>query len=560
MDISSYLDRDYLVTCYLQNVTNTLQLRKLEDGSLIKQFPLGLGTITGFSGRAQDTEMFFVLSTFLTPGTIYHVNLKDSGHSRICSCLCPAGSSKMKCRVFKECSPEGFDPTNYTTSHVFYSSKDRTPVSLFIVHKKNLVRNGKSPCLLYGYGGFNETVKPKFDAINIAFIQSFDGIYAQANIRGGGEYGRKWYEAGIRLNKQNCFDDFQAAAEYLIKNKYTCSEKLAIRGNSNGGLLVGACINQRPDLFGAAVAGFGVMDLLRFHKFTTGPCWISDYGCSDDKVDFENLLKISPLHNVKAPEDQKTQYPAVLLITGDHDDRRAEFLDPQGKYRLEWFTDWNRKIVTFNVTVQTRGYVGLGLTNNGKMSGADVVIGGVKPNGKTYFSDRHAVGNQLPVLDLSQDWELLSAWESETHTSISFSRAFDTCDPEDYALTVSLKQYGILNFDKMLNFLLILFSSFITQEDTVTLIWAYGEKDNEIGYHYRNRGIYKVFLLEPDYSPQIIRDSKNRNPKVISKGSTDLKLWTINRRYQLTSADTSYICTMHRGPRLQRKHHVVGVN
>ncbi|ODM96226.1 DBH-like monooxygenase protein 1 [Orchesella cincta] len=216
----------------------------------------------------------------------------------------------------------------------------------------------------------------------------------------------------------------------------------------------------------------------------------------------------------------------------DNPYRRSEILDSKGKYRLDWLTDWNTKRVTFNVTVQTKGYVGFGLSNNGKMTGADIVIGGVKPNGKTYFSDRHAIANQLPVLDSTQDWNLNWAWESETHTFLSFSRAFDTCDPEDYALT----------------------------EDTVTLIWSYGEKDTDIGYHYRNRGIFKVYLLEPDNSPKIIRDSRNLNPKVVGKESSDLKLWTINRPHQMTSDDTSYICTIHRGPRLQRKHHVVGLD
>ncbi|ODM96223.1 Prolyl endopeptidase [Orchesella cincta] len=323
LDWASCVNQDYLVTCYTRDVRNILQLRKLNDGSLVQQFQLGLGTITGFSGRTQDTEMFFMMSSFLTPGTISHVDFKQTNPSNICTCPCFT-KGKVTFRVnneFKDNSPEGFDPKKYIIFSYFYHSKDGTRIPLFIVHKKNLVKNGRNPCILYGYGGFHESVRLQFDATNIAFIQSFDGIYAQANIRGGGEYGQRWYEDGIRLNKQNCFDDFQAAAEYLIKEKYTCREKLAIKGNSNGGLLVGACINQRPDLFGAAVAGFGVMELLRFHRFTTGSCWISDYGCSEDKVNFENLLVISPLHNVKAPDDQKTQYPAVLLIAGDHDDR-----------------------------------------------------------------------------------------------------------------------------------------------------------------------------------------------------------------------------------------------
>jgi prolyl oligopeptidase len=209
-----------------------------------------------------------------------------------------------------------FDASAYETKQVFYESKDKTKIPMFIVHKKGIELDGKNPVLLYGYGGFNVSLTPNFSVSRLVFLEN-GGVYCMPNLRGGGEYGEKWHEAGTKLNKQNVFDDFIAAAEYLIKEKYTTSEKLAISGGSNGGLLIGACMTQRPELFKVCLPAVGVMDMLRYHKFTIGWAWAGDYGTSDDSTQFHNLLKYSPLHNIK----DSICYPATLITTADHDDR-----------------------------------------------------------------------------------------------------------------------------------------------------------------------------------------------------------------------------------------------
>jgi prolyl oligopeptidase len=257
-----------------------------------------LGSVSGFAGRRDDTETFYAFTSYTTPGTIYRYDVK-------------AGQSS----VFRE-PRVAFDAKQFESSQVFYTSKDGTRVPMMIVARKGLKRDGANPTILYGYGGFNISQTPAFSVSTIAWLE-MGGVYAVANLRGGGEYGREWHEAGMLDKKQNVFDDFIAAAQWLIDNQYTSPEKLAIRGGSNGGLLVGAAMTQRPELFAAAVPAVGVMDMLRFHKFTIGWAWVSEYGSSDDAAQFQTLLKYSPLQNLKPG----TKYPATLITTGDHDDR-----------------------------------------------------------------------------------------------------------------------------------------------------------------------------------------------------------------------------------------------
>ena len=287
-----------LFVAYLKDVTSRIYVHDY-NGKLLSEVKLpGLGTAGGFGGERDDKFVFYTFNSFTFPPTIYRYDIATG-----------------KSTIFRQ--PQvSFNPNDYETKQVFYPSKDGTKIPMFIVHKKGLKTNGTNPTLLYAYGGFNISSLPGFSATLIPWLEQ-GGVYALANLRGGAEYGEKWHEAGMRLKKQNVFDDFIAAAEYLIKEKYTSKNRLAIRGGSNGGLLVGAVMNQRPDLFKVAIPQVGVMDMLRFHKFTIGWNWIAEYGSSENPEDFKNLYAYSPLHNLKSG----TNYPATLITTADHDDR-----------------------------------------------------------------------------------------------------------------------------------------------------------------------------------------------------------------------------------------------
>ncbi len=295
---SVHLAGGLLIAEYMKDACSKAYIHGL-DGEMKAEIELpGIGTLGGFSGKKEDSIAFYAYSSYNFPTTIYRFSLRDN-----------------KSAVYFSPAVK-FDPQDITVRQVFYNSKDGTRVPMFIIHKKDITMNGENPCFLYGYGGFNVSMTPGFSVSRIPFLEK-GGVYAVPNIRGGGEYGEAWHEAGTRLQKQNVFDDFIAAAEYLIKAGYTKPEKLAISGGSNGGLLVGACMTQRPELFRVALPAVGVLDMLRYHKFTIGWAWAGDYGTSDNKEEFEALYKYSPLHNLR----KGTRYPATLITTADHDDR-----------------------------------------------------------------------------------------------------------------------------------------------------------------------------------------------------------------------------------------------
>jgi prolyl oligopeptidase len=289
---------DQFILTYLKDAHSLVKI-VARDGAFIRNVDLpAIGTIAGFGGKRKDTETFYSFTSFITPGTIYRYDM-NSGRSTI----------------FRQPKID-FDPSQYETTQIFYPSKDGTKIPMFITRKRNLKSDPSIPALLYGYGGFNISITPGFSVSKLVWME-MGGTYAVANLRGGGEYGEEWHQAGMKQNKQNVFDDFISAAEWLIQNKYTSTPKLAIEGRSNGGLLVGACLAQRPDLFGATLPGVGVMDMLRFHKFTIGWAWTSDYGSADDPEQFKTLYAYSPLQNIKPG----VKYPATLITTADHDDR-----------------------------------------------------------------------------------------------------------------------------------------------------------------------------------------------------------------------------------------------
>ncbi len=292
------LVHDTFIASYLKDVHTEIRLFDLTGKPLREVALPGIGSAGGFGGKRTDRETFYSYASFSYPATVFRYDMVT-------------GTST----VYRQPKVD-FDPAQYETKQVFYNSKDGTRVPMFITHKKGLALDGNNPTLLYGYGGFNVPLTPGFSPARLVWME-LGGVFALANIRGGGEYGKDWHEGGRLKNKQNCFDDFIAAAEWLIANKYTSTPKLAISGGSNGGTLVGACMNQRPELFGACLPAVGVMDMLRFHKFTIGHAWTADYGSPDDPELFKTIFPYSPLHNLKPG----TCYPATLVTTADHDDR-----------------------------------------------------------------------------------------------------------------------------------------------------------------------------------------------------------------------------------------------
>jgi prolyl oligopeptidase len=297
LEFANVVNNSFLLG-YLKDARTEVRVHDL-TGKFLRSVDLpGIGTAAGFGGKRRDKETFYAFTSFISPTTVYRYDPQAA-----------------KSAVYRQPKVD-FDSNRYETKQVFYNSKDGTRIPMFLTYKKGIKLDGQNPVLLYAYGGFDISLTPNFSVPNAVWLE-MGGVYAQPNLRGGGEYGEEWHQAGMKQKKQNVFDDFIAAAEWLISNKYTSTPKLAIRGGSNGGLLIGACVTQRPDLFGVALPEVGVMDMLRFHKFTIGWAWVSDYGSSDNAEDFKALYAYSPLHNLKPG----TKYPATLIATSDHDDR-----------------------------------------------------------------------------------------------------------------------------------------------------------------------------------------------------------------------------------------------
>ncbi|MEM8885101.1 MAG: prolyl oligopeptidase family serine peptidase, partial [Planctomycetota bacterium] len=314
------------------------------DGKELRKVDLpGLGSVYGFNGRRSDTETFFAYSSFTSPSTIYRYDITSGEVS-----------------VFRQPKVD-FKPDNYFTRQVSYASKDGTRVTMFISHRRGLILNGKNPVMLYGYGGFNNSMTPYFSVSNLVWME-MGGVLAVPNLRGGGEYGEAWHEAGMLENKQNVFDDFIAAAESLVYNKYSNPKRIAIAGGSNGGLLVGACLNQRPELFAAAIPSVGVMDMLRYHRFTIGRFWISEYGSAEDPKMFPTLYAYSPYHNIR-----NIAYPAVMVTTGDHDDRVVPAHSFKYAARLQQAQKGPAPIL---IRVETRGGHGAGTPTSKRIDAA----------------------------------------------------------------------------------------------------------------------------------------------------------------------------------------------
>ncbi len=343
-----------LVTLYLKDASSRVRFYTLEGEPAGELELPGLGSVAGIAGKPDSPELFYAFTSFLYPTTIFRYDV-DAGTNE----------------VFQAPQLEGFDPSQYETKQVFYTSKDGTRVPMFITHRKGIALDGTNPTYLYGYGGFNVSLTPAFSITNLAWLE-MGGVYAQPNLRGGGEYGEEWHLAGTKERKQNVFDDFIAAAEYLIAEGYTSPEKLAIGGGSNGGLLVGAAMTQRPELFAVAHPAVGVMDMLRFHKFTIGWAWVSDYGSPDDPEAFPYLHAYSPLHNLKPG----TCYPATLVTTADHDDRVVPGHSFKFTARLQEVQSCDKPVL---IRVETRAGHGAGKPTSKQIEeAADVLAFRVK--------------------------------------------------------------------------------------------------------------------------------------------------------------------------------------
>ncbi|MBW0493637.1 hypothetical protein O181_033352 [Austropuccinia psidii MF-1] len=298
------INQNQVVVVYSRHVNDELYLYDLASGKRIKRIGENLiGNCVQLTGRREHDEFFFSITNFLSPGIVYRYQFNQSQGQELTE--------------FRKTQLEGLDSNNFVSKQIFYQSKDGTRIPMFITHLKDFTSDASAPVLQYGYGGFAISITPFFSPTFLTFIAAYGAVLAVPNIRGGGEYGEDWHLAGCFEKKQNVFDDFQYATKYLIENKYTTAKKVTIMGGSNGGLLVAACVNQAPELFGAAVAEVGVLDMLRFHRFTIGRAWTADYGCPDNPVAFDYLVKYSPLHNI----NPNAEYPALILLTADHDDR-----------------------------------------------------------------------------------------------------------------------------------------------------------------------------------------------------------------------------------------------
>jgi len=330
----SFINNQFVLN-YLHDAATKIKIYET-NGKFVRDVALpGIGSAGGFGGRRSYTETFYSYSSFNAPPTIYHYDMKTG-----------------KSTLFRQAKVK-FNPDDYEVKEVFYPSKDGTKIPMFITYKKGIKLDGSNPTILYGYGGFNISTTPGFSASRIAWLE-LGGTYASACLRGGGEYGKKWWESGSRLNKQNVFDDFAWAGKWLIDNKYTSTPKLAINGGSNGGLLVGAVLNQHPDMFGAAVPQVGVMDMLRFDKFTIGYAWKSDYGSPDNPTDFKAMYAYSPYHNAKPG----TKYPPTLITTSDHDDRVFPAHSFKYTAAMQYAQTGDAPVL---IRIQTRGGHGAGL-------------------------------------------------------------------------------------------------------------------------------------------------------------------------------------------------------